>query len=228
MKKFPKNLYKRLLSNQDIRLQPPKKSQTLIFLHGLGDTAFGWEPVFTDPSSNFAGNETEIILLTAPSSSVTLNMGMVMPSWFDILGLTASGKSYNYNDALSNSTRIMEIIEQEVKHFDGDSSKVFIGGFSQGAAMALDVYTRSPHKLGGALAFSGFMFEQNKTPNSEDWNIFISHCENDEVLPFKLSMLSYERFKGLEKVERVTTKYVGHSIDNNVLSRARQFFNKLT
>ena len=51
----------------------------MVLLHGLGDTAHGWAPVADMLAPRFPG--TRFILPTAPSQPVTLNGGMVMPSW---------------------------------------------------------------------------------------------------------------------------------------------------
>lgn len=60
-----------------------KATAAVIFLHGLGDTGHGW-------AEAFAGIRTphvKYICPHAPIKPVTLNMGMSMPSWFDIIGL---------------------------------------------------------------------------------------------------------------------------------------------
>jgi hypothetical protein len=59
---------------------------SVIFLHGLGDTAAGWVSAFP-----FAGlPNTRYVLPTAPTTPVSLNMGYKMPSWFDLYGLDPS------------------------------------------------------------------------------------------------------------------------------------------
>eukprot|EP00466_Bigelowiella_natans_P007446 jgi/Bigna1/143681/aug1.80_g18389 len=60
---------------------------TLIFLHGLGDTAEGWLPGALElrPKSG----HMKIILPTAPTRPVTLNGGMETTAWADVYGLEA-------------------------------------------------------------------------------------------------------------------------------------------
>ena len=60
---------------------------TVIWMHGLGDTAEGWS------SGAFNIKQfptTRFIFPTADSRSISLNMGMRMPGWFDISGLDPS------------------------------------------------------------------------------------------------------------------------------------------
>ena len=55
---------------------------TLIWLHGLGDTATSWQ----DGVSAFASTDARCAA-TAPVRPVTINHGMAMNAWFDIAGL---------------------------------------------------------------------------------------------------------------------------------------------
>jgi len=76
---------------------------TMILTHGLGDTALGWTdavqyfygpqlphfkfvlPVRARSTALFVpATRSHVSLQTAPNQQVTLNMGMVMPSWVSI------------------------------------------------------------------------------------------------------------------------------------------------
>ena len=61
--------------NQDIYITPKdgNHTETLIFMHGLGDTAEGWFDVFVDPRKSFCLPTTKVVLLTAPVAPVTIN-----------------------------------------------------------------------------------------------------------------------------------------------------------
>ncbi|OUC47754.1 putative phospholipase/carboxylesterase [Trichinella nativa] len=56
----------------------------VIFLHGLGDTGFGWSPLF---QKQFQFPHIKFICPHAPIMPVSLNSGMRMHSWFDIVGI---------------------------------------------------------------------------------------------------------------------------------------------
>ena len=81
-----------------------------------------------------------------------------MPAWFDIkqLGGLDAKKSINYEQCRENAARITKVIDEEIELHKGDSKKVLLGGFSQGAAMALLCGLEYPKPLGGLLIFSGF------------------------------------------------------------------------
>lgn len=127
-------------------------------MHGLGDSAHGFLPIFASPET-FTPDNFKIRLLTAPEAPVTINMGMVCNSWYDILTLDRSESSLNWEDVEINSKMVQAIIDEEVAAFGGDPSKVFIGGFSQGCAMAIHnglVYQGG--MLGGIIGMSGYLF----------------------------------------------------------------------
>jgi predicted esterase len=71
-----------------IYLNPPgDHTHTLIWLHGLGDTAMGFIDVFTSAMSPVP-KTTKVILLTAKNRPVTINGGASCNSWFDYLSLS--------------------------------------------------------------------------------------------------------------------------------------------
>ena len=71
-------------SKNHIYIQPKSEhTHTLIFLHGLGDSAEGFEPVFEEGGPlNFPN--LKVVLPTAPKKPVSMNNGYAMNSWFDI------------------------------------------------------------------------------------------------------------------------------------------------
>jgi len=128
----------------------PRHTASVILCHGLGDTAEGW----VDPARYLSNQlpHVKFILPTAPTQPVTLNMGMSMPSWYDIVGLDS--RSNEVCDGLDDSMdRILGLLEEEalpVRDSDDDAgdesckstssidySRMVLMGFSQGGALAL-------------------------------------------------------------------------------------------
>lgn len=79
-------------ADRSITLNPhgPHKS-SLIWLHGLGDSAHGFADVFLNEDYVWTPPHVKVILLTAPERAVTLNNGMRMNSWYDIYSLRGDG-----------------------------------------------------------------------------------------------------------------------------------------
>jgi predicted esterase len=96
-------------------------------MHGLGDSADGFADVAEMLSSQLP--HVKFILPTAPSSPVTLNGGMVMNSWYDIVGL--DDRAAETCEGLDESRNIVnEIVQQEVT-LGIPHSRIVLAGFSQ-------------------------------------------------------------------------------------------------
>ena len=64
----------KIQKKEDIYLIPSDHQSTLIWMHGLGDSALGWVNAFLQNSP--LPPTMKVVLLTAPTVPVTLNMGM--------------------------------------------------------------------------------------------------------------------------------------------------------
>lgn len=196
-------------------------SATVILCHGLGDTANGW----VEPTQYLANQLPHVkwILPTAPTQPVTLNGGMPMPSWYDIVGLDS--RSSEFCDGLDESMeRILSLVENEVSG-DGSSStatptatcvnhpldysRIVLAGFSQGGALALYTGMTQSRKqstvglgLGGITVMSGYLPRSKAfaiAAGSENTPILHCHGEQDSVVPVQAAALSKERVSSLLK-----------------------------
>ena len=116
-------------------VNPPFGDQhtfTLIWLHGLGDTAQGW----LDGVESFKLRKTRIVLPTAPVRPVTINGGIHMPAWFDVTGLTI-GDQEDAHGIEQACTALGRMVRREIEEFGVKPAHVAVGGFSQGGAVAL-------------------------------------------------------------------------------------------
>ncbi len=92
-------------------------------------------------------------------------MGMQMNSWFDFKDFKVTDENFNTAigiDEIQDSAKIINKVLEEECNLLKDSTKVFIGGFSQGSCMALHCGREFSQKLGGILVFSGFAFPITK------------------------------------------------------------------
>ena len=175
-----------------------------------------------------------MVLLTAPTARVTVNLGMKMPSWYDIKGFAVDEinftKSHGIDEIKSNSLMIIQWIEQEIKELSGNSKKVFIGGFSQGSSMALYNGLSFNKPLGGIISLSGYLFpiteihkENEKTP------IFISHGLDDPLIPIKQAQSSFKKIMtGDRKITTLWEPEMAHAINDNVIQGVKKFVSAVT
>ncbi|KAF4572502.1 hypothetical protein EYR36_007009 [Pleurotus pulmonarius] len=147
---------------------------------GLGDTGYGWEPVADDASSDSALQHIKWILPHAPVKPVTANMGMAMPSWFDIKAFGAGfSQGEDEKGMLETVGSLQGLIDAEVAA-GIDPSRIVLGGFSQGAAMTLLTGLTTPTKLGGLMI----------SPHATSLPIFWGHGEADPLVKFEWGTLS--------------------------------------
>lgn len=134
--------------------EPQEKARAcIIWMHGLGSDA-----------SDMMGLAAELTLkdlplrhvfLDAPSRPVTLNGGMVMPAWYDILGMDLVDRE-DKEGIEGSELKIRQVIDEQLTSgFDAD--KIFLAGFSQGGAMALYTALHFKGTLGGVIALSAYL-----------------------------------------------------------------------
>lgn len=93
--------------------------------------------------------EVSFIFPSAPSIPITINMGMRMPGWYDILSLSDINQRSEDEAGIKRSMEYFHgLIKQEMDK-GIPSNRIVIGGFSQGGAMSLLSGLTSPNKLGG-------------------------------------------------------------------------------
>jgi lysophospholipase II len=98
--------------NNTLTIHPEaaQHSATVLILHGLGDSSDGFADV--TESLHRMMPHIKFILPTAESNPVTLNGGMRMPSWYDIVGL--DDRSAENVDGIDKSmNRITGILDSE-------------------------------------------------------------------------------------------------------------------
>ncbi|MFA6304099.1 MAG: carboxylesterase [Legionella sp.] len=125
----------------------------VIWMHGLGADASDMVGVADQLSVQDLA--LRHLFINAPQRPVTLNNGMVMPAWYDIVGLKLVDK-VDIEGILHSEGIIRQVMESQVK--DGFAyNQLFLAGFSQGGAMALQTGLNTPEQLAGIIALSAYL-----------------------------------------------------------------------
>lgn len=233
--------YEKLKETNDIIVTPlAEHKHTLVWMHGLGDSAEGFLEFFYNPEPMLPNKNTKVVLLNAPCVPVTCNGGMKMNSWYDIL--TFKPKILvNEESIKENTERIIKRIEEEAKALNGDYSKVFVGGFSQGCCMALNSAILAPFTVGGVIGLSGAAFESLlATINSDKDNsrfgekkknlsIFVYHGKADEVITYPHAKESYDLLiaSGFQKIQFNDENKLGHSVSPTEIAAIIEYMTKV-
>ncbi|KAL5456884.1 hypothetical protein EMCRGX_G034110 [Ephydatia muelleri] len=159
-----------------------KHTATLFFFHGLGDTGHGWAEILEDikqPHSN---------------QPVTLNNGYVMPSWYDVLDHgNAIDRKEDEAGILQATSKVHQMLDEELNTTGISSDKIVLGGISQGGALALFSALTYDKPLGGIVALSArlplyALLPKKMTPQNKNIQCLICHgrqgVRSDVVLPW--------------------------------------------
>ena len=176
----------------EIETGPGEPQGSVIWLHGLGADGHDFEPIV--PQLRLPSElGLRFVFPHAPMRPVTINGGMTMRAWFDILSLDRDGLADEAG--VRASAGILDGLIQREQERGIDASKIVVAGFSQGGAIALHSALRSQQKLAGLMALSTYMplasaFEDEvlntDAVEPRDLPIFMAHGKFDPVLPVEL------------------------------------------
>lgn len=152
---------------------------SIILLHGLGADGNDLFPL----AGELGNGKMRVVCPHAPARPVTINGGMNMRAWYDIIGVNLTDRQDRAGVAAS-----AELIEHwltEEKAAGVAADKIFLAGFSQGAAMALHVGLRHRETLAGIIALSGYLLFADSLAQeggNRDIPIFQAHGGLDNVV----------------------------------------------
>jgi phospholipase/carboxylesterase len=170
----------------------PGPAWTVIWLHGLGADGHDFEPIVPElveddwPALRF-------VFPHAPVRAVTINGGVRMRAWYDILGLEIAQRQDE--SGVRESIRfVQELIARENAR-GVPSARIVLAGFSQGGAIALAAALRHPEPLAGVVALSTYLpiAESTAAERSEANRalpVFMAHGNLDPVVGHALGLMS--------------------------------------
>ena len=129
----------------------------VILMHGLGADGHDFEDVAIDFSKAALPEKWRFVLPHAPEMGVTVNLGMEMPAWYDILDMSEP-RAVDWETVEESRVSIEALMERE------RAPKLVLAGFSQGAAMALHVGLRRQELIAGIMMMSGYLLECEEHP----------------------------------------------------------------
>lgn len=183
---------------QNITLDSGKDPQySIIWLHGLGADGNDFVPMVDELSLPVA---VRYIFPHAPMRPVTINGGYVMRAWYDIAGERIDTRQDEQGIRASQAD-VEVLIEQEIAR-GIPSGRIFLAGFSQGGAIALQTALRQSVPLAGVLALSTYLpladlAEHEATAASRKTPVFMAHGRNDPVIALAIGSASASHLRGM-------------------------------
>lgn len=163
----------------------PAPQWSVIWLHGLGADGNDFAPMVPElvrrqwPAIRF-------VFPHAPVRPVTINNGVPMRAWYDIVSMDfasrADSAGVDESIGLANA-----LIAREHERGVG-ADRVMLAGFSQGGAIALSAGLRRSAPLAGVIALSTYLpgaetAAGSVTAAGRSQPVFMAHGTGDPVIP---------------------------------------------
>lgn len=165
----------------------PAPELAILWLHGLGADGYDFEPLVPELKLPFAAR---FVFPHAPVRPITVNGGVAMRGWYDILGW---GRNVRQDDAgiRASAAAVTQLIDIEISR-GIPAERIVLAGFSQGGAIALHTGLREPRRLAGILALSTYLpvadtLPKEKSAANAAIPIFMAHGTADPILPLSLA-----------------------------------------
>jgi phospholipase/carboxylesterase len=184
----------------------------VIFLHGLGADGHDFEPIVPELGLRMP---VRFVFPHAPVRPVTIDGGMAMRAWYDILGFSAKATE-DAAGIRTSAAAVTQLIDREVERGIA-AERIVLAGFSQGGAVALHTALREPRALAGVLALSTYLPLANtvaseRSAANADIPIFMAHGTADSVLPLELAEFSRRTLEALGYVIEWHAYSMAHSV----------------
>ena len=187
---------------------------SVIWMHGLGADARDFEPIVPELKLP-AELGIRFVFPNAPIRPVTINGGMQMRAWYDVLSLDLP-RQEDADGVYASGQAINALLERE-KQRGIPAHRIVLAGFSQGGAMALYSGLRYPEPLAGILALSCYIplagrVNDERRPANQSTPIFITHGDYDEVIPMHYGRQSASLLQNLGYAVEWSHYGMGHEV----------------
>ena len=186
---------------------PDKHTAWVIWLHGLGDSGSGWLHLLKT-----VGDDLPWVKWSFPDAAerpMSCSGGRYQRSWFDISELPVplsqeigiDGELRTTSDALRDPDGLPSAVSavhamlKQAESMGFPPSRICLGGFSQGAALALLAARLYPKPLGGVIGLSGWHLRPGHRPRDSPNHatpIMLLHGTRDDTVPVASQQESIE------------------------------------
>ena len=174
-------------------------SAVVIWLHGLGADGHDFEPIV--PQLQLPdGLPVRFIFPHAPMRPVTINSGMVMRAWFDVLGMEPEHQ-IDAGSFAESVDSVEALVEREIER-GIPPERIVLAGFSQGGAVALHTGSRFGERLAGILALSCYLptvdtLKSERSDANRSVPIMMAHGIADPVISMPRAIVTREDLSAL-------------------------------
>ncbi|HYW05187.1 MAG TPA: dienelactone hydrolase family protein [Gammaproteobacteria bacterium] len=194
---------------------------SVVWLHGLGADGHDFEPMV--PELRLEGTlSVRFVFPHAPVRPVTVNGGMPMRAWYDIVSL--EGDRTDREGIEASAKEVAALLERERERGIAPGRTV-LAGFSQGGAIALHLGLRRRHSLAALIALSTYLPLADSAPAAEErpLPLMMGHGDQDPMVPPRAGEASRDRLLALGYPVEWHRYPMGHAVCAEELADVRAF-----
>jgi phospholipase/carboxylesterase len=203
----------------------PHPSHSVIWLHGLGADGNDFAPIVPELVSP-TWPALRFVFPHAPVRPVTVNGGMPMRAWYDIVGVDLISRQDETGMRASIASVDTLIARENERGVPSDH--ILLAGFSQGGAIALSAGLRHAEKLAGVIALSTYLplqdaFAAERSPANAQTPVFWGHGTADPIVPLTRGVSSRDLLQSLGYSVSWHTYPMPHSVCAEEVADLRQW-----
>ena len=192
----------------------PNPTASVVWLHGLGADGHDFEPLV--PYLAWPGApDIRYVFPHAPVRPVSLNGGMPMRAWYDILSID-SERGHDRAGIAQSIQQVAALLKREMER-GISADRIILAGFSQGGAIALQLGLRFPQKLAGLIGLSTYLLfgesiQHSLSDASRDMPVFIGHGRVDPMVPYAMGEAARKQLMALGLTVEAHSYPIPHSV----------------
>jgi len=172
---------------------------SIVVLHGLGADGNDFVPIARELNLRAIG-PVRFVFPHAPVRPVTINGGMAMRAWYDILG-TDLARREDEAGLRDSQAEVQALLAHQAERGIAPGRTVLMG-FSQGCAMTLLAGLRAPQRLAGLAGLSGYLpLAEHTAAERSDANqlvpVFLAHGQHDPIVPLARGVAARDALQAL-------------------------------
>lgn len=173
---------------------------SVLWLHGLGADGHDFAPIVPEllregwPALRF-------VFPHAPVRPVSINNGVPMRAWYDIVGMDFPSRA-DSDGVVQSIAQVETLIAREGER-GVPPERLLLAGFSQGGAVTLAAGLRRQAPLAGLIALSTYLPDADgaaaaRTTIATGQKIFMAHGTSDPVIPLQYAERSRDILQALD------------------------------
>lgn len=217
------------------------KKLGVVWLHGLGGTPYWWMDVWAQ--SGLSDKVEVAWRFPAAKIQLVTSDNQHIPSWFDVPTFPIVGLAETENDKeVQESVQTVHNLIDDLHYAEGVAfENIFVGGFSQGGALAMQSGFSFRKPIGGVINFAGWLLYEKRVEQLQAQNTTFKHRKEvpllwwhgsqDTSVVFPIQDRVVKMLKEKVGVSSVTTKVgwnVGHTADFLTVHEAVWFIQGVT